>query len=41
MDGGCVEMFKDDATALSTNGGNGVYYAKAYEAGAVETTLAG
>jgi hypothetical protein len=37
MDGGLEERFKDDAAALSVNGGNGVYYATAYEAGAVET----
>jgi len=41
MDGNCVEMFKDDATALSSNGGNGVYYATAYEASAVELVKSG
>tara|TARA_R110000796_G_scaffold145556_1_gene262125 strand:- start:257 stop:640 length:384 start_codon:yes stop_codon:yes gene_type:complete len=41
MDGDCVEEFKEDAVALSVNGGNGVYYAKAYEAGAVDLVLSG
>ena len=36
-----VEEFKEDAVALSVNGGNGVYYAKAYEAGAVDLVLSG
>ena len=36
MDGNTEERFRDDAAALSTNGGNGVYYATSYEAAAVE-----
>ena len=37
MDGDCVEMWKANAVALGTNGGNGVYYAEAWEAGTVGT----
>jgi hypothetical protein len=36
MDGDCEEWFRDDAIALSSNGGDGVYYATSYEASAFE-----
>jgi len=36
MDGNTEERFRDDAVALSTNSGNGVYYATSYEATAVD-----
>ena len=37
MTGNCVERFKTDAIALSTNNGNGVHYATAWEASTVGT----
>ena len=41
MAGGLEERFKDDAAALSVNSGDGVYYATAYEASAVELVRSG
>jgi hypothetical protein len=41
MAGGLEERFKDDAVALSVNSGDGVYYATAYEASAVEVVRSG
>jgi len=37
MDGDCVEMWKQNAVDLGTNGGDGVHYATAWEGGLVGT----